>query len=102
MIIKAEKISKGSFFKLLIISLGFGFFFFFLLCGIAAAFGASTVTLNGQHVTGIKGLISAIIMWPLFSLFFSCFLWVFGVIGLWVYSFISPLTIEFKGKTEQL
>lgn len=100
MIIIAEKISKRSYFKLLFTSLFFGFFFFFLLCGIAAAFGAETVSWNGKLVTGINGLFTAILMWPFFSLFFSCFLWVFGSFGLWLYSLYKPLEVGFKGKVE--
>ena len=100
MIVTADKISKGSYFNLLITSIFFGFFFFFLLCGIAAIYGAHTVSWNGKPVTGINGLFTAILMWPFFSLFFSCFLWVFGSFGLWLYSFYKPLTIRFKGKTE--
>ncbi len=102
MIIKAEKISKSSFFKLLLISVGLGLFFFFLLCGIAALFGSSTVTWNGEVVTGIKGLLAALLMWPFFSLFLVCFLWLFGVLGLWAYSLISPLYVEFKGDAKPL
>ena len=98
MIITADKISKGSYFKLLFISLLLGFFLFFLLCGTAAIFGAQTVSWNGKPVTGINGLITSILMWPFFSLLFSCFLWVFGSFGLWLYSFYKPLRVKFKGK----
>lgn len=100
MIVTAEKISKGSYFRLLFTSILLGFFFFFLLCGIAAVFGAQTVSWNGQYVTGVNGLFSAMLMWPFFSLFFSCFLWLFGSFGLWIYSFYKPLRVKFKGIVE--
>lgn len=102
MIIEAQKISKASFFKLLFTAFSIGLFFFFLGCGIAAAFGAQTVSYEGAPITGIKGLIAALIMWPIFSVIFTGFLWLFGVLGLWVFSFFSPLRVKFKGKTSQI
>ena len=95
--ITAQKISKASFFKLNLIAFGIGFFFFFLICGVAAIFGAETVKWEGQPVTGINGLLLALAMWPFFTLFITAFLWVFGVFGLWVYSFFKPIKVRFKG-----
>ena len=102
MIIQAQKISKKSFLKLLFVAFSLGFFFFFLLCGIAAVFGAQTVTYEGAPVTGIKGLIATLFMWPIFSIVFTGFMWLIGVLGLWVYSFFSPIEIQFKGTTKEL
>ena len=97
MIVNAEKISKGSFFKLLFIGLSLGLFVFFLICGIAAFFGSETVKLENEPIKGIKGLFLAIAIWPVFSLFITCFFWCFGVFGLWLYSFFKPINIRFKG-----
>jgi len=102
MIINAEKISKGSFFKLLLIALSIGFFVFFLICGVAATFGADTVKWENEPVQGVNGLLVAMAIWPVFSLFITCFFWGFGVLGLWLYSFYKPISIRFKGNTEIL
>ncbi len=99
MIVTAEKISKGSFFKLTLTAFSLGFLLFFLICGIAATFGAETVSWDNQPVKGIKGLLVALMMWPFFSFLMTAFLWCFGVVGLWLYSFYKPLKIEFKGET---
>jgi hypothetical protein len=93
----ASKISKKSLFKLLFIGLSFGFLVFFLICGIAAIFGAETVKWENTPVTGFSGLLLALAMWPFFSFFFAGFIWIFSVFGLWIYSFIKPLKVVFKG-----
>ena len=100
MIVTAEKISKASLFKLIFTWFSLGMFAFFLVCGTAAIFGAETVHFENQPITGIKGFIAAMIMWPIFSFFITAFFWLFGVLGLWFYSFYKPLTVRFKGKIE--
>ena len=93
----AHKISKKSLFKLMLTGAACGFFIFFVLCGIAAFFGADTVTWDGESVTGLSGLLLSLAMWPFFSLFFTLFLGVFITFGLWIFSFFKPLKVTFKG-----
>ena len=93
----ASKISKKSLFKLLFIGLSFGFLVFFLMCGIAAIFGAETVRWEETPITGFSGLLLALAMWPIFSFFFAGFIWIFSILGLWIYSFMRPLKVVFKG-----
>lgn len=93
--IEVKKITKGSLFKLLFVGGLFGFFFLFIACGIAAYFGAETISVNGENVTGFKGLTSAIIMWPFFSAAFAGFMWLFMAFGLWIYSLFKPLKLSF-------
>lgn len=88
------KISKGSIFKILTIGLGLGFFVLFLLFGVAAFFGAETVKWDEQPVIGLNGLLLAMAFWPIFTGFFVCFMWLFTVIGLWIYSKLKPLTLK--------
>ncbi|MFW1676855.1 hypothetical protein ACFVYJ_03625 [Pontibacter sp. JAM-7] len=94
--IEARKISKASLFRLLTLGLGCGFFVLFTLCGIASIFGADTVSWNGESVTGVMGLAAALLMWPLFSLFFALFIWLVSIFGLWLYAFFGTLTFEFR------
>jgi len=89
------KISKGSLFKLLFIGIGLSFFIFFLVCGIASVFGAETVKWKDTSVTGFSGLFLALALWPLFSLFFTSFIWCLVAFGLWLYSFVRPLKLHF-------
>jgi hypothetical protein len=39
-------------------------------------------------------------MWPVFSLFMASFMWCIVAFGLWLYSFIKPLKLVFKGTVE--
>ena len=92
----AQKISKKSLFKLLATGLSLGFLVFFSICGVAAIFGAETVHWNEEPITGLNGLITALLMWPFFSLFFTGFIWLVTVFGLWIYSFAKPVKVSFK------
>jgi len=94
--IEAKKISKSSLFRLLALGLGSGFLVFFTLCGIASVFGAETVHWNGEIVTGVMGLVTALLMWPFFTFGFTLFIWLFSIFGLWVYSFFGTLKFEFR------
>ncbi|EHR1005903.1 hypothetical protein [Vibrio parahaemolyticus] len=93
--ITAKKISKRSLFKMLFIGLSLGFFVFFLICGVASMFGAETVKWDETPVTGTSGLLLALAIWPVFSLFFTLFMWCFAAFGLWMYSLVKPLNLVF-------
>jgi hypothetical protein len=97
--VRARKLTKKSLFKLLFIGFAIPLFPFVLLCGIASIFGAGTVTVNNQPVTGIMGLVAALIMYPIFCIIFPAIMWVGCAIGLWVYSKFRNIEVEFiEGK----
>ncbi|RMA77495.1 hypothetical protein [Umboniibacter marinipuniceus] len=99
--ITAKKLTKGSVFKIYFLGLAGGFFVLFFIFGISAIFGAETVKLEGQPVTGIMGFVTAMLMWPFFSFFFAGFMWLISILGLWLYSLIKPITISFKGVADE-
>jgi hypothetical protein len=88
--------TAGSLFKFLWIGNLSGLSFLFLILGLASAFGAHTVRVNSQPVTGPMGLIAAIVMWPAFSAVLSCLEWVFLALGFWVYARFAKLNLEFS------
>jgi len=92
----AKKISKKSLFKLLTIGFTSGISVFAILCGIAAFFGSETVEWNGVYKTGIEGFIYSLLIGPVLGFFSACFIWLFTVFGLWIYSFFRPIKITFK------
>jgi len=94
--ITAKKITKGSVFKIYFIGLAGGFFVLFFILGVLAIFGAQTVTLGEQPIIGIMGFIAAMVMWPIFSFFYAVSMWLISILGLWLYSFVKPITISFK------
>ena len=93
--IRAKKLKKKSLFKLILVSFSVPMGFFFLLCGIASIFGAETVKWNEQSITGIKGFVAALLMYPVFILFFTAFSWIGAAIGLWMYSWFRKIELEF-------
>ena len=90
-----KRIKSGSLFKLIFIISLSTLGPFILFCGIAALFGANTVTLGSNHATGIFGLISAIIMIPIFSGIFSGFAWVLSYVAIRIVGHFSPITIDY-------
>lgn len=92
----AKKISKKSLFKLLTIGFTVGISVFAILCGIAAFFGSESVEWNGVYKTGIEGFIYSLLIGPVLGFFSACFIWLFTVFGLWIYSFFRPIKITFK------
>lgn len=98
MIINSARISKKSLFRLLLIGNLFGWMVFFLIAAIGSLFGleAITISLNGASVTGVPGFILVLITWPVFSLFWATFTWIFSALGLWIYSTRKSLTLELQ------
>lgn len=94
--IVAKKISKKSLFKVIAIGFTLGISTFSILCGVAAFFGSNTVEWNGIHRTGIEGLLYSFLIGPILGFFSACFIWLFTVLGLWLYSFARPVKVTFK------
>ena len=71
-------------------------FLFGLLCGIAALFGANTVTINDVNVYGIQGLLSGMVIGLLLPAIFALLFSLVLGIGLWVYSLFKTIAIKYK------
>ena len=93
--IKSRKLRKSSLFKLIFVSQLVPMGLFFLVCGIAALLGKETVEVNGSHLTGVMGVIAAIIMYPIFLILFSSIIWVGAEFGLWTFSLFQKIELEF-------
>jgi len=100
--ISAKNISKKSLFKLLFQSIGFGLIAFCFLMGIFSFFGFETVAFNEQYYTGIKGLLVSLPLGLFMGLIFTCFMWLIGILGLWINSYFKGVTIVFKGVSEKV
>lgn len=97
----AQKISKKSLFKLLTLGFTLGISIFCLTLGIFAFFGAETVEFNGVYKTGIEGIVYSFLIGPILGFISACFIWTFTILGLWIYSFFSPIKVTFKNPIEQ-
>lgn len=93
--IRIRRIKAGSLFKLVFIASGTVLMPMFVIFGIMALFGAETVTISNEPVTGIMGLIAALIMAPIFTLIFTIFLWIGAYLGIRLFGYFKPLEIEY-------
>lgn len=95
--INAKSISAGSLFKLYFKSFGYGLVIFSFVMGFFALFGFETVTWNEEPLTGITGLIASVPIGIFIAFFFTVFLWLIGILGLWLNSLFGSINITFKG-----
>jgi len=86
--------------KLLLVGFSLTIIPFSLFCGILAAFGARTVHINREPLTGAGGFFASLVLGPLVTLAFSLFCWLLVIIGLWIYSFFRPLVIRYTSEEE--
>ncbi len=93
----SKKISKRSFFMLLLKSIGIGMFTTCVIFGILALFGFETIYIGSTPVTGFPGFVLSVIIGLVLSILFSCIMWVYGLFGLWICSYFSDIKIVFKG-----
>ena len=100
--VTAKSITAKSLFKILFNSVGIGFFLLFVVFGIFALLGFETFKYNGEHVTGIFGLIGAIVSGSILAVLLPCLLWLVGVVGIFVNSLFGNLTIKFKDVQEDV
>jgi hypothetical protein len=94
--LEIKRLTFGTVFKLTLIG-----YFIPIVClggigdGVLALFGQPTVHINYRVVTGISGLIAAIIIAPIFW-----FIWSFGnscvlFVSLWLYSLVRPIWLKY-------
>ena len=95
-LIRIERLSVGSIFKLIAIGMGCSFVPLCVFFGILAAFGAQTVTWNGQHLTGVSGLLVSPLIGLMVSGIGAVLLGSACAFGLWVYSLVRPMSILVK------
>ena len=94
--LEIKRLSFGTLFKLLFIGMLIPLFLFGFLCGIAALFGANTVTINDVNVYGIQGLLAGMAIGLLLPAVFAMLFSLVLGIGLWMYSLFKTLIITYK------
>lgn len=98
--IRIRRLKAGSLFKLVLLSSASVWIPFFVLCGVTALYGAKTVTFMGNSVVGVTGLVTALIMGPFFALFFAVVGWIGAYVGIRIFGYFSPITIEYVPAAE--
>ena len=95
-ILEIKRLSFGTVYKILAIASGFSLVPLSILMGLFAFFGAETIVWNGQHLTGMRGLVASPLVGVALSLIFTGFLGTLFACGLWLYSKLRPLEIEYQ------
>jgi len=95
-VLEIKRFSFGTIYKILAIASGFSMVPLSILMGLCAFFGAETIVWNGQHLTGMRGLVVSPLVGVVLSLIFTGFLGTLFACGLWLYSKFRPLEIEFR------
>lgn len=90
-----KRLTFGSLFQLTFISFAVGLTPFCILCGIAGAWGADTISLGNQPVHGWGALVAGIVIGPIMGFFFAVFGSAFSFFGLWLYGLFRPMTIDY-------
>lgn len=94
--IQTKGLSVFSIFKILFLGLLFSVGPLFIIAGICSYFGAHVLTLNGETVIGLKGLITGIFMAPVFPFIAATLLFLLIAFGLWLFTRFKNLTIKIK------
>jgi apolipoprotein N-acyltransferase len=93
--ISIKRIKAGSLFKIIALSCFAITLPMFLFFGVLALFGAETVRVGENHMTGVMGLVSALIMAPFFAFFLSLFVWIGAYIGIRIVGSFRPIEVEY-------
>lgn len=94
--IKVAKLRAGTVYKIIGIGLTVGFVPLFVLFGVLAAAGMSTLTWNNEPVTGLGALYIGPLMGLFMAAIFTAIIGSVTAFRLWLYSFSKPLDIEYQ------
>lgn len=94
--IRIQRLGAGSVFKLAAVGLACSLLPLSVFFGVLAAFGAQTITWNGQHLTGLSGLAMSPVVGLMLTGIGTLFLGSACAFGLWLYSLVRPMTILVK------
>jgi hypothetical protein len=93
-VLTVQRVAFGSVVRLVAIGMLGSVVPFFVVMGVFAGFGYSTLTWNGAHVFGLK----AVVMAPFMGLFAAVLFTLFAALGigfgLWLYSLFKPIRLS--------
>jgi hypothetical protein len=93
--IRFRRITAGSLFKLTTTAMFALLLPLILFCGVLSLFGYRTIQVDLQPVFGLKGLLTSLVMAPIFSLGASVAIWTPLYIGILIWSFFASITIVY-------
>ena len=93
--IHLRRIKAGSLFKLVFVATATVFVPAILFLGVLALCGANTVVISGRYVTGVKGLLAAVLLTPLFTVLFSLFAWFVVYMGIRSWGHFRAIRLDY-------
>lgn len=99
-ILLARRIRTGSIYRLVALGTALGAIPLCTLFGVLAAFDLMTLNWNGQAVTGPRGLIIGPLIGVMFVLIGTAFFGSAMALGLWLYSKVRPIELEYEQLSE--
>ena len=92
-VLTVRRVAAGSVLRLIAIGFGFSLVPFFVLMGVLAGFGQSTLRWNGAPVYGLKAVLLSPLMGAMAALLFTIVAGIVIVLGLWIYSKWKPVRL---------
>ena len=94
--IVVRKLRTSTVYKLVATGAVFGVVPLFIFFGILASMGLFALTWNGEAVTGPRALIVGPLMGVMFALICIALIGSALALGLWIYSKVRPLQLEYE------
>jgi len=94
--IRSKGLTAGSLFKVIWIGFLFSIGPIMLMVGIMSLLGHNVIFFEGKPVIGVEGLLSSLVLLPVFATFFTVTLWVMLSIGCWIYSRFASMELTYK------
>jgi hypothetical protein len=93
--IRFKRIKADALFKFMLAIIASLTILFFIICGIAAFFGAHTVAINQKYITGIWGLCVPLLAAPFFAVFITAFAWPFAYFPIRIIGRFMPFKLSY-------
>jgi hypothetical protein len=90
------RLSTATVYRVFFFGLLFGCIPIFVVLGVLAYFGLSTLTWNHQPLTGLKAIFVSPVMGVFFALLGTAFFGSAAALGLWIRSKFRPLAIQYQ------
>jgi hypothetical protein len=98
--IEVTRFAAGSLFKIVTVGCGISTFGFAVLMGVLALFGAHTVRMNQDYVTGLGGFLLSLVIGLVIAAISTIFAWLGFLFGFWVFSRFRSLRIDYISSDE--
>lgn len=95
-VIEVRRLTTGSIFKLVAVGLFSAWMPLLLLFGVAAMFGAGTVSWQGSEVDGVPALFAAVFIGALMAGMGTLLFGATLALGLWLYSLVRPMELVYR------